>query len=140
MPRQTTVCGSYFRGERSLTALHKNFAKGSLVALLFAAAIYLSTQAAVPDLLPGVALGWKALFHVERAGVMLGAIGFVLLVAWRALSGEFPIKFGNVEYATKDVTSEAEEASGSQEYRLRLLEVLAELRNPATLEDDGPRV
>lgn len=62
------------------------------------------------------------------------------LVAWRALSGEFPIKFGNVEYAIKDVTSEAEEASGSQEYRLRLLEVLAELRNPATLEDDGPRV
>lgn len=85
-------------------------------------------------------MGWKALFHVERAGAMLGAVGVVLLIAWRAISREFPIRFGNVEYATRDVTSEAEEASGSQEYRLRLLEVLAELRNPATLEDDGRRV
>jgi hypothetical protein len=117
MPGQTTVV--------------TNVAKGSLVVALFAAAIYLSTQAAVPDLLPGVALGWAALFHVERAGTMLGAVGVVLLIAWRALSGEFPIRFGNVEYAKK-VTSEAEEATASQEYRLRALEVIANLRN---LED-----
>lgn len=55
----------------------------------------------------------------------------ILLITWRALSGEFPIRFGNVEYAKK-VTSEAEEASASQEYRLRALEVIANLRN---LED-----
>lgn len=79
-------------------------AKGLLVGGLFASAVFMSTQATVPELLPGVALGWEALFHVERAGAMLGAIGVVLLIAWRALAGEFPIRFGNVEYAPSDVT------------------------------------
>lgn len=125
---------------RRQTKALRSGARGLFVAGLFAGAIYLSTQAAVPELLPGVALGWEALFHVERAAAMLGGIGVVLLVGWRALSGEFPVRFGNVEYATKDVTSEAEEASASQEYRLRLLEVLAELRDPNTVEDDGQRV
>jgi hypothetical protein len=110
-------------------------AKGTLVAGLFAIAVYLSTRAAVPDLLPGVALGWGALFHIERAGAMLGAIGVVLLVMWRALSGEFPIRFGNVEYAPKDVTGELEETSRSQEHRLRALEVIAGLRDSVVLED-----
>lgn len=136
MPRQTTVCErSDFNRDGSHDALRKNLAKGAFVVALLAAAIYLSTQAAVPDLLPGISLGWRALFHVERPGAMLGAIGVVLLIAWRALSGEFPIRFGNVEYA-KRVTSEAEEASASQEYRLRALEVLANLRN---LEDGHPK-
>ncbi|HEY5815380.1 MAG TPA: hypothetical protein VIS95_03465 [Solirubrobacterales bacterium] len=102
--------------------------------------MYLSTQATVPELLPGVALGWEALFHVERAGAMLGAIGLVLLIAWRTLSGEFPIRFGNVEYATRDVPGEAEATSDSHEYRLRLLEVLAELRDPDILENDRERM
>jgi hypothetical protein len=56
-------------------------------AVVLAVAIYASTRAAVPDPLPGVALGWTALFHVERAGAVLGAIGVVVLIAWRALSG-----------------------------------------------------
>lgn len=116
---------------RRQTTVVRNVAKGSLVAALFASAICSSTRATVPHLLPGVALGWEALFHVERAGAILGAIGVVLLIAWRALSGEFPIRFGNVEYAKK-VTSEAEEVSASQEYRLQALEVIANLRN---LED-----
>jgi hypothetical protein len=63
--------------------------KGVVVGLVLAVAIYASTRAAIPDPLPGVALGWTALFHVERAGAMLGAIGVVALIAWRALSGEF---------------------------------------------------
>lgn len=86
-------------------------------------------------MLPGVALGWEALFHVERASAMLGAIGVVLLVGWRALSGEFPIRFGNVEYAPKDVTDEVEETAASQEYRLRALEVIAGLRSSVALKD-----
>lgn len=102
---------------------------------LFAGAIYLSTRAAVPGLLPGIALGWEALFHVERAGAMLGAIGVVLVVGWRALSGEFPTRFGNVEYAPRDVTEEVKEASASQEYRLRALEVIAGLRGSVALEN-----
>jgi hypothetical protein len=110
--------------------------KGVVVGLVLTVAIYASTRAAIPDPLPGVALGWTALFHVERAGAMLGAIGVVALIAWRALSGEFPIKFGNVEYAAKEAAAEAEEISASQERRIRALEVLVGARDPASLEDD----
>jgi hypothetical protein len=122
MHRQTNVFGKMIRA--------------SSVAGLLAAVIYMSTQAAVPNLLPGVALGWEALFHVERAGAMLGAIGVVLVVAWRALAGEFPTRFGNVEYAPKDVTDEVEEASASQEHRLRALEEITGLRDPVALENN----
>lgn len=72
------------------------------VAVVLGLAIFASAQAPVPSQLPGVAMGWEALFHVERAGAMLGAIGIVALIGWRALHGEFPIKFGNVEYAAKE--------------------------------------
>lgn len=67
---------------------------------------------------------------------MLGAIGVVALIAWRALSGEFPVKFGNVEYAVEEVAAEAEAISASQEGRIRALEVLVGARDPASLEDD----
>lgn len=110
--------------------------KGIVVAVVLVVAIYASTRAAVPDPLPGVALGWTALFHVERAGAMLGAIGVVALIAWRALSGEFPVKFGNVEYAVEEAAAEAEAISASQEGRIRALEVLVGARDPASLEND----
>lgn len=116
--------------------MSERLGKGTLVAIVFAVAVYASMRAAVPDPLPGVALGWTALFHVERAGAMLGAIGVVALIAWRALSGDFPIKFGNVEYAAKEAAAEAEEISESQERRIRALEVLVGARDPAGLEDD----
>ena len=112
--------------------------KGAVVSAVFAIAVYISTRAAVPAPLPGVAMGWTPLFHVQRAGVLLGAIGIVGLIGWRALSGEFPIKFGNVEYAVKEAAAEAEEVSASQERRIRLLEVLLGARDPASLEDDEP--
>lgn len=110
--------------------------KGLVLAGVFGGAIYLSTQATIPDPLPGAALGWTLLFHIERAGAVLGAVGIVVLIGWRALSKEFPIKFGNVEYAEK-AASEAEEASESQERRIQWLEALAGIRDPDTLEDDG---
>jgi hypothetical protein len=116
--------------------MSERIGKGAVVVVVFAVAVYASTRAAVPDPLPGVALGWTALFQVERAGAMLGAIGIVALIGWRALSGEFPIKFGNVEYAAKEAAAEAEEVSASQERRIRLLEVLMGARDPAALEDD----
>lgn len=110
--------------------------KGAAVVAVFAVAVCANSQAAVPEPLPGVALGWTALFHIERAGAILGAIGIVALIGWRALSGEFPIKFGNVEYAAKEAAAEAEEISESQERRIRVLEVLMGTRDPAALEDD----
>jgi hypothetical protein len=116
--------------------MSERIGKGAVVVVVFVAAVFASTLATVPDPLPGVALGWTALFHVERAGAMLGAIGIVALVGWRALSGEFPVKFGNVEYAAKEAAASAEEISESQERRIRVLEVLMGTRDPAALEDD----
>jgi hypothetical protein len=108
------------------------------VVLIFAAAIYASAQSGTPDELPGAALGWDVLFHVLRASALLGAAGVVLLVGWRAAHGDFPIKFGNVEYAVKEAADKAGRVSAAQERRLRYLEVLAGVRDPGDLEDDQP--
>ena len=67
---------------------------------------------------------------------MLGAIGVVILVGWRAAKGEFPIKFGNVEYEAKQAVVDAEDAAAKQEQRIRLLGVLAGLRDPEDLDSD----
>lgn len=77
------------------------------------------------------------LFHVERAGAFLGAVGIVLLIGWRALKGEFPIKFGNVEYAPEEAAAEAKEASELQEQRIRVLEVIAGIRSPEELDAEN---
>lgn len=114
----------------------KRGGKGAAVFVVFLAAVCASSHAAVPHPLPGVALGWPALLHVERGAALLGAVGTVVLIGWRALSGEFPIKFGNVEYAVERVVAEAEEVSVSHERRIRLLEVLVGARHLARLDDD----
>jgi hypothetical protein len=110
--------------------------RAGLILLVFAAAIYESAKHGEPSPLPGPALGWVALFHVERAAVLLGAAGIVLLIGWRAIHGDFPIKFGNIEYAVKDAAAEAKQASALQERRIRVLEVLSGVRAREDLEDD----
>jgi hypothetical protein len=114
----------------------KSGSKAVVVFVVFLAAVYASSRAAVPDPLLGVALGWAVLLHIERGATLFGAIGLVVLVGWRALSGEFPVKLGNVEYAVGRAVAEAEEASASQERRIRLLEVLVGARYLARLDDD----
>lgn len=120
----------------NLIASVKRSSKAAVVLVVFMAAVYASSRGAVPDPLSGVALGWVMLLHIERGAALLGAIGIVALVGWRALSGEFPVKFGNVEYAVGRAVAEAEEASASHERRIRLLEVLVGARYLARLDDD----
>jgi hypothetical protein len=111
--------------------------KASIVLAVFAIAFAASVKAGAPRALPGAALDWRLLFHIERGAAILGAVGIVLLIGWRALSGEFPIKFGNVEYAAKEAAAEAKQATDLQEHRIRVLEVLAGVREPEDLEG-GP--
>lgn len=99
---------------------------------MFSGVVYVSERAGVPDKLPGAALGWNLLFHLERAAAVLGACGVVLLVGWRAMHGEFPIRFGNVEYA-QQAAGAAAEATAAQERRLRVIEVLNGIRDPADI-------
>ncbi len=117
--------------------------RGTVVVLVFGAAIYISHRAGLPekadgspDKLPSAALGWRLLFHVVRATALLGAISLVLLIGWRATSGDFPIKFGQVEYAAREAAGEAARAAASQERRIRILEVLQGIRDPVEIEDD----
>jgi hypothetical protein len=103
-----------------------------VVLVVFGVFVYVSEHEGVPAKLPGAALDWNLLFHLERATALLATTGVVLLVGWRALHGEFPIKFGQVEYAQK----QAEAAAGvteAQERRLRVVEVLNGIRDPADI-------
>jgi len=100
-------------------------AKVTAPVLLFGLACTVSVLSGTPPKLPGSALGWSPLLHVERAGAVLAAIGVVWLVGWRALHGHFPIKFGNVEYA--DEFRVSAEAATAHEGRLKAAETTDEL-------------
>ena len=80
-------------------------------------------------------LGWTFLFHVERAAGLMAAVGIVLLIGWRAMHGEFPIKFGNIEYEKRAADATAGTAA-SQESRLRILEALSGLRDPSDILEE----
>jgi hypothetical protein len=100
--------------------------------ILVVAAVLASSSAGVPhdlrgaESLPSAAMGWRLLFHVERAGALLGVGGITLLIAWRGSRGEWPVRFGNVEYAPKEAIAVTADALEKQDRRLRMLE--AELR------------
>lgn len=80
---------------------------------MIAAAVYASHQAGLPlkgngkpaDL-PGVALGWRLLFHLERAAALVGTLGIIAVILWRAAHGDLPIKLGQLEYAKKEQAEE----------------------------------
>jgi hypothetical protein len=105
-----------------------------LAAAVLAIAFWASNEHGVPKNLPAPALGWRLLFHVERAVVLLTAIGAVLLVGWRALHGEFPIKFGQLEYAAKETADKTDSLTGVFEQRLQLVEGLIGIADPAPKE------
>ena len=118
----------------------KGTTKGALrvtaVLLVFAAVVFLSEH----EDLPGTAFNWNLLFHLVRAAAALGTCGLVLLIGWRAMHGEFPISFGPVEYAQKQADAAAGVTSNLEE-RLRLLEALNDIRDPADIRSTtyGPR-
>jgi hypothetical protein len=95
-----------------------------IVAAVFGVVLWLSDRYGVPDKMPGAALGWPLLFHILRASALLAALGVVLLVGWKALHGEFPVKFGQIEYPAKAVDERTQAATEAQEQRLRLLEAV----------------
>jgi hypothetical protein len=100
---------------------------------LLAVAAALSMSAGTPSDLPGLALGWPLLLHLERGTALVAALGVVALVGVRATMGRFPVRLGQVEYAGR-VMSEFDEAARSDGDRLDALEgavalLRAELEN-----------
>ena len=82
----------------------------------------LSVTAGPPNELPGVALGWPLLLHLERAAALIAALGLVALIGVRATMGRFPVRLGQVEYAAGRVMSEFDEAARPDGERLEALE------------------
>jgi hypothetical protein len=95
--------------------------KAVVPAVVFVAVLILSVVSGRPASLPGAALGSVWLLHVERAAVALGAAGAVWLVGWRALHGNFPVRFGNIEYG-HELTSFTDAVAATHEQRIERLE------------------
>lgn len=90
-----------------------------------------SLQAGMPAELPDVAMGWGLLLHVERATVLVAGLGAVFLIAWRASRGDFPIRFGQIEYAVRKAAEDAEATEEALERRVRTLEETLVIRDSA---------
>ena len=96
---------------------------------LLTVAVALSATAGTPNELPGVALGWPLLLQLERAVVLVAGLGLVVLVGVRATMGRFPVRLGQVEYATSQAMSDFDETARLDGDRLAALEaVVAGLR------------
>lgn len=91
-------------------------------ALLLLAATALSASAGVPVELPGVALGWPLLLHLERGALLVAGLALVVLVGARATLGKFPARLGQIEYAV----SEFDKDAGAWEERLAEVEAAVE--------------
>jgi hypothetical protein len=55
-----------------------------------------------PAKLPGVALGFPLLLHLERAAALLAALAGVAVFAYMTSLGHLPSQLGNIGYATVD--------------------------------------
>jgi hypothetical protein len=98
-------------------------ASAGAVFLLAAASLIGSLSAAARRPYPGVALGWGLLYHVERACFLLGVVALFVLIVWRALKAEFPIKFGPLlEYAPKEAVQVSRRMQVNLEERIVTIE------------------
>ena len=126
-----------FRDERSRVWLRFVGAVAAFVVLVaVSSAVGVPHDAHGREALPAVALDWRLLFHIQRAGAMLAAIGVVLLVAWRGAHGDWPVKFGQVEYAPKEAVAVTADALAKQDRRLQLLEATAGLLDTTPIESE----
>jgi hypothetical protein len=113
-------------------------ALGLLASLAVAvASLVASYSAGAPKTYPGIALGWGLIFHVERAGLLLGFVALFVLVVWRALNLEFPIKFGQIlEYAPREVLPFFERMHVNLEERVATLEQEIRINSKSGDRDD----
>ena len=102
----------------------------AVVLLVLGGTTYASYRHGTPKQLPTAALEWRLLFHLERAVVLLTAVGAVLLVGWRAMFGELPIKFGQLEYQAKAAAASSKTTGDAHEKRIGLIEGLLGIGEP----------
>jgi hypothetical protein len=95
------------------------------VAVLLAGAVIASSLHGAPEPLPGAAMSWSLLFHIERAALLLGAPAAVVFVGWKALRGEFPRTIGGLEYPGQTADEWTSDTLAAHERRIELLETEA---------------
>lgn len=103
------------------------------VALLGGATV-LSSSAGTPNELPGIALEWPLLLHLERGLALTGGVAMAVLVGVRATMGQFPFRLGQLEYAIKEMADQYDETDRFQWERLKALE--AEAEGAATVQTE----
>lgn len=94
---------------------------------IYAGGFVSSVLYGAPARLPGVALGFPVLLHLERAGAVLAVVSVVSTFAYMTSLGHLPSQLGNViGYSVADRQHELEhltaELRGRIEHRLVLLE------------------
>lgn len=93
---------------------------------LLGVATVLSSSAGTPVVLPGIALEWPLLLHLERGALLLAGLALVLLIGARATMGQFPFRLGQLEYTVKEMADQYDEADRLQWEHLKALEAEAE--------------
>lgn len=102
------------------------------VIMLSAMALSLLSGSPSADRLPAISMEWLPLFHLQRAAALLGVLSAVALIGWRALNGEFPVRFVNIEYQIEKAVESTEELSS----RIRALELLVLLPEDDSVEGE----
>ncbi len=90
--------------------------------VLSAVAAAFSVTAGAPTELPGVALGWPLLLHLERAAVLVAGLALVVLVGTRATMGHFPFRLGQIEYAVAEINEQFEQTKRFHQEQMDALE------------------
>jgi hypothetical protein len=102
-----------------------------MVAAVIGAAVGVSLAHGVPDEMPAASLGWPLLLHLERAVLLLGLASAALLVGLRATRGQFPSRFGQVEYPVDDISRRDAAVTDGHEERLRFIEGVLRIASAA---------
>jgi hypothetical protein len=115
-------------GEMSIRSHHTKFA---LAVVAVAGAVFASERFGTPTHLPGIALGWPLLLHLERGAALVATVGVIGLVLWRGAHNEWPESIGNfLKYAPKAAVQETAEAFAEQEERFAIIEELLGVSRP----------
>ncbi len=95
--------------------------RGWLIAIptIYVGGLIASALYGTPAKLPGVALGFPILLHLERAGAVLAVFSIVSIFAYMTSLGHLPSQFGNViGYSVADRQHELEGLTAELDRRI----------------------
>jgi hypothetical protein len=115
------VCSMASRGSDPPSSLLLPRWRGWLVVIpgIYVGGVVASVLYGAPAKLPGVALGFPMLLHLERAGAVLAVVSVVSIFAYMTSLGHLPSQFGNViGYPVADRQHELEQLTAEVDRRI----------------------